>query len=253
MVTVTFYSSAPTMLQISVSDMLQDLSITYIWKRPPKQWSNILSGISEQSEVRKIFSGHLFSDDLFLSKSPVLTEIFIFSVMFGLFFVTVIFELFFVTVIFELFFIIVIFELFFIIVIFGLDPNIFFIDSHVKYGKDKESACHVRVYMDPRVWHYVPPEDDVFLSVVAGLGVDSWRERAISEVQGLRDERGPTQLGIYTRISNHRSFCFLSSSLSFSFLKLQHRSNVAGRCFTMRNQTIRSRQAGIPCIFFGTF
>ena len=142
MVTVTFYSSAPTMLQISVSDMLQDLSITYIWKRRPKQWSNILSGIFEQSEVRKIFSGHLFSDDLFLSKSPVFTEIFIFSVMFGLFFVTVIFEL------------------FFIIVIFGLDPNIFFIDSHVKYGKDKESACHVRVYMDPRVWHYVPPEDD---------------------------------------------------------------------------------------------
>ena len=33
------------------------------------------------------------------------------------------------------------------------------------------------------------------------LGVDSWRERAISEVRGLRDERGPTQLGIYTRTS----------------------------------------------------
>ena len=65
MVTVTFYSSAPTMLQISASDMPQDLSITYIWKRRPKQWSNILNGISEQSEVRKIFSGHLFSDDLF--------------------------------------------------------------------------------------------------------------------------------------------------------------------------------------------
>ena len=37
--------------------------------------------------------------------------------------------------------------------------------------------------------------------VIAGLGVDSWRERAISEVRGLRDERGPTQLGIYTRQS----------------------------------------------------
>ena len=29
-------------------------------------------------------------------------------------------------------------------------------------------------------------------SVIAGLGVDSWRERAVSEVRGLRDERGPT-------------------------------------------------------------
>ncbi len=38
-------------------------------------------------------------------------------------------------------------------------------------------------------------------SVMLGLGVDSWRERAISEVRGLRDERGPTQLGIYTRAS----------------------------------------------------
>ena len=37
--------------------------------------------------------------------------------------------------------------------------------------------------------------------VMFGLGVDSWRERAISEVRGLRDERGPTQLGIYTRTS----------------------------------------------------
>ena len=35
-------------------------------------------------------------------------------------------------------------------------------------------------------------------SVMLGLGVDSWRERAISEVRGLRDERDPTQLGIYT-------------------------------------------------------
>ena len=41
----------------------------------------------------------------------------------------------------------------------------------------------------------------IFLSVMFGLGVDSWRERAISEVRGLRDERGPTQLGIYTRAS----------------------------------------------------
>ena len=41
----------------------------------------------------------------------------------------------------------------------------------------------------------------IFLYVVFGLGVDSWRERAISEVRGLRDERGPTQLGIYTRQS----------------------------------------------------
>ena len=38
-------------------------------------------------------------------------------------------------------------------------------------------------------------------SVMLGLGVDSWRERAISEVRDLRDERGPTQLGIYTRAS----------------------------------------------------
>ena len=37
--------------------------------------------------------------------------------------------------------------------------------------------------------------------VMFGLGVDSWRERAISEVRGLRDERGPTQLEIYTRTS----------------------------------------------------
>ena len=41
----------------------------------------------------------------------------------------------------------------------------------------------------------------IFLYVMSGLGVDSWRERAISEVRGLRDERGPTQLGIYTRTS----------------------------------------------------
>ena len=41
----------------------------------------------------------------------------------------------------------------------------------------------------------------LFFFVIFGLGVDSWRERAISEVRGLRDERGPTQLGIYTRIS----------------------------------------------------
>ena len=38
-------------------------------------------------------------------------------------------------------------------------------------------------------------------SVMLGLGVDSWRERAISEVRGLRDERGPTQVEIYTRTS----------------------------------------------------
>ena len=41
----------------------------------------------------------------------------------------------------------------------------------------------------------------IFLSVMFGLGVDSWRERAISEVWGLRDERSPTQLGIYPRTS----------------------------------------------------
>ena len=41
----------------------------------------------------------------------------------------------------------------------------------------------------------------IFLYVMSGLGVDSWRERAIGEVRGLRDERGPTQLGIYTRTS----------------------------------------------------
>ena len=35
-------------------------------------------------------------------------------------------------------------------------------------------------------------------TVIPVLGVDSWQERAISEVRGLRDERGPTQLGIYT-------------------------------------------------------
>ena len=31
--------------------------------------------------------------------------------------------------------------------------------------------------------------------VIAGLGVDSWRERAISEVRGLRDERGLNVVG----------------------------------------------------------
>ena len=41
----------------------------------------------------------------------------------------------------------------------------------------------------------------LFFPVMFGLGVDSWRERAISEVRGLRDERGPTQLGIYPRTS----------------------------------------------------
>ena len=41
----------------------------------------------------------------------------------------------------------------------------------------------------------------LFFYVMFGLGVDSWRERAISEVRGLRDERGPTQLGIYPRTS----------------------------------------------------
>ena len=41
----------------------------------------------------------------------------------------------------------------------------------------------------------------LFFPVMFGLGVDSWRERAISEVRGLRDERGPTQLEIYTRTS----------------------------------------------------
>ncbi len=41
----------------------------------------------------------------------------------------------------------------------------------------------------------------IFLYVMFGLGVDSWRERAIGEVRGLRDERGPTQLGIYPRTS----------------------------------------------------
>ena len=41
----------------------------------------------------------------------------------------------------------------------------------------------------------------IFLYVMSGLGADSWRERAIGEVRGLRDERGPTQLGIYTRTS----------------------------------------------------
>ena len=41
----------------------------------------------------------------------------------------------------------------------------------------------------------------LFFYVMFGLGVDSWRERAIGEVRGLRDERGPTQLGIYTRTS----------------------------------------------------
>ena len=45
--------------------------------------------------------------------------------------------------------------------------------------------CHARAYISS--------------SVMFGLGVDSWRDRAISEVRGLRDERGPTQLGIYTR------------------------------------------------------
>ena len=43
--------------------------------------------------------------------------------------------------------------------------------------------------------------DLLFLYVMFGLGVDSWRERAIGEVRGLRDERDPTQLGIYPRTS----------------------------------------------------
>ena len=48
------------------------------------------------------------------------------------------------------------------------------------------SLCHVQL---------------TFFYVMFGLGVDSWRERAIGEVRGLRDERGPTQLGIYPRTS----------------------------------------------------
>ena len=78
----------------------------------------------------------------------------------------------------------------------------------------------------------------LFFFVIFGLGVDSWRERAISEVQGLRDEKDPTQLGIYPRISNHRSFYFLSSSLSFSFLKFQHRANVSTVDLTNPDQTV---------------
>ena len=56
--------------------------------------------------------------------------------------------------------------------------------------------------MDPRVALRLPEDDRrKNNTVIAGLGVDSWRERAISEVRGLRDERGPTQLEIYTRQS----------------------------------------------------
>ena len=39
--------------------------------------------------------------------------------------------------------------------------------------------------------------------VIAGLGADSWRERAISEVRGLRDERGLNVVGnLHTAIQS---------------------------------------------------
>ena len=70
----------------------------------------------------------------------------------------------------------------------------------------------------------------IFLSVMFGLGVDSWRERAISEVRGLRDERGPTQLGIYTRTStNTRHLLTICTQKATRFDKGSCRSRCCGQ------------------------
>ena len=70
-------------------------------------------------------------------------------------------------------------------------------------------------------------------SVMLGLGVDSWRERAISEVRDLRDERGPTQLGIYTRTStNTRHLLTICTQKATRFNKDSHRSRCCGQAGT---------------------
>ena len=74
----------------------------------------------------------------------------------------------------------------------------------------------------------------LFFFVIFGLGVDSWRERAISEVRGLRDERGPTQLGIYTRISNRRRHAERVTRISLSW--------IAGSGPAMTEEKKRTRQ-----------
>ncbi len=80
-------------------------------------------------------------------------------------------------------------------VIAGLDPDIYGYkalahDMHVESNALRQSF--VPQPMLRSSWPQL---------VMFGLGGDSWRERAISEVRGLRDERGPTQLEIYTRTS----------------------------------------------------
>ena len=70
----------------------------------------------------------------------------------------------------------------------------------------------------------------LFFFVIFGLGVDSWRERAISEVRGLRDERGPTQLGIYTRTStNTRHLLTICMQKATRFDKASRRSRCCGQ------------------------
>ena len=70
----------------------------------------------------------------------------------------------------------------------------------------------------------------LFFFVIFGLGVDSWRERAISEVRGLRDERGPTQLGIYTRTStNTRHLLTICTQKATRFDKGSCRSRCRGQ------------------------
>ena len=70
----------------------------------------------------------------------------------------------------------------------------------------------------------------LFFFVIFRLGVDSWRERAISEVRGLRDERGPTQLGIYTRTStNTRHLLTICTQKATRFDKGSCRSRCCGQ------------------------
>ena len=70
----------------------------------------------------------------------------------------------------------------------------------------------------------------LFFFVIFRLGVDSWRERAISEVRGLRDERGPTQLGIYTRTStNTRHLLTICTQKATRFDKGSCRSRCRGQ------------------------
>ena len=67
-----------------------------------------------------------------------------------------------------------------------------------------------------------PQRGAFFLTVMFVLGVDSWRERAISEVRGLRDERGPTQLGIYTQTSNRRRHAERVTRISLLDSRVKH-------------------------------